>query len=89
MNEQYELLGTLDEVWAKMLMEILRGNGIPSTSMPVYGYALTAKSGVTESSRIFVPAACLERARELREEMFSGNGEEALEELFCEEENGN
>ena len=86
MSERYELLGEMDEAWADMFMEVLKDNGIPCTSMPHFGFAMTAKGGMPEARRIFVPSGCMERARELREEMFSGNGEEALEKLFAEED---
>lgn len=87
MNEGFELLGTMDEVWAKMFMEVLKDNGIPCTSMPVFGYALTAKTGGSDARKIFVPAIFGEQAKALLEELYSGNGEEALEALFPGEEN--
>ena len=87
MSEQFVLLEAMDEIWAKMLMEVLKDNHIPCTAKPVFGFALTAKTGGSDCWNIFVPSKDVERAKELVDELFSGGGEEALAELFDDEEN--
>ena len=87
MNEGFVLLGEMDEVWAKMLMEVLKDNDIPCTYKPVFGFALSVKTGGTDVWKLYVPSEYEARARELSEELFSADGEEALEQLFSEEEN--
>ena len=87
MSEQFVLLEAMDEIWAKMLMEVLKDNHIPCTAKPVFGFALTAKTGGSDLWKIYVPAEDVERGKELVGELFSGGGEAALAELFDGEEN--
>ncbi len=39
MNTDYTLLAEKEGMWAEMLMQVLRDNGIPCTAIPVYGGA--------------------------------------------------
>ena len=43
MDKGYVLLTEKEEMWARMLMEVLGDNGIPCTSMPVHGIGLVMR----------------------------------------------
>ena len=71
MNQEYVLLVEKEEMWARMLMEVLKDNGVACTSVPVHGAGFALKTGMQDSLRIFVPAEKLSQARELLEALFS------------------
>ena len=73
MKEGYVLLTEKDEMWARMLMEVLTDNGIPCTSLPVHGIGLVMRTMAQERLKVFVPAGLLDRASELTEALFSEN----------------
>jgi len=73
MKEGYVLLTEKEEMWAKMLMEVLGDNGIPSTALPVHGAGLVLHTMTQERLKVFVPAADLPQASELVEALFSAN----------------
>lgn len=66
----YCLLTEKDEMWAKLLMEVLENNRIPHTCLPVFGAGVIMKSGKTERYRIFVPYGSLACAKALYDETF-------------------
>lgn len=76
MPQEYVLLTEKEEMWSRMLMEVLKDNSIPCTSVPVHGVGFALRTGVQDSLRIFVPTENLARARELLEELFSANMDE-------------
>ncbi len=67
----FEFLVEKEEMWARMLMEVLEDNSIPCASFPVYGAAITMKSWQKEVLRVFVPAEKHQQATELLREFFS------------------
>ena len=71
MNQEYVLLTEKEEMWARMLLEVLKDNGVPCTSVPVHGAGFALKTGMQDSLRIFVPAEKLAQAKELLEALFS------------------
>ena len=71
MNDGFVLLVEKEELWARMLMEVLEDNQIPCASLPVLGAGFALKTGSQERLRIFVPAACQTQATELYEALFS------------------
>ena len=71
MNEGYVLLVEKEEMWAKMLIEVLEDNNIPCTALPVYGAGLTIRTGMKERLKVYVPSENLEKATELLNELFS------------------
>ena len=71
MDNDYVLLAEKEEMWAKMLMEVLEDNGIVCTSLPVMGIGLSMRVGVQDSLKVFVPAKDLQQASELVQELFS------------------
>ena len=73
MKEGYVLLTEKEEMWAKMLTEVLEDNGIPCTALPVHGAGLVLRTMTQERMRVFVPAEDLPRATELEEALFSAN----------------
>ena len=73
-GKRYEFLTEKEEMWARMLMEVLKDNGVPYAAEPVYGAALVLRGGVKERLRIYVPAGSMEKASDLVDELFSGEG---------------
>ncbi len=79
MNNEFVLLVEKEEMWAKMLMQVLEDNSIPCAALPVYGAGFTLKTGIQERLKVFVPSENLPQARELLQELFSAD-------FVCEEE---
>ena len=77
MNDGYVRLVEKEEMWARMLLEVLEDNAIPCTTLPVHGAGFSLKTGLQDSLQIFVPAAYLPQALELVDALFSA---EILEE---------
>ena len=69
--EGYEFLIEKEEIWARVLTEVLSDNGVPFVTRSVLGAGFVLKTGMQEIIRIFVPAEFLEKARELCDELFS------------------
>ena len=62
MNDNYELLAEKELMWAEMLEQVLKDNGVDSLSVPVYGAGMALRGGVMERHKIYVPK---ERLNEL------------------------
>ena len=71
MNDCYELLLIKEEMWARMLMEVLKDNDIPCTSLPVRGAAFAMKTGLQDEMKIYVPVGKMAEAQVLAQELFS------------------
>ncbi len=71
MESDFVFLTEKQEMWAKMLMEVLQDNNILCVSSPVYGAALRHKTGAAERLRIFVPQDKKQQAEELCTALFS------------------
>lgn len=71
MRDGYVLLVEKEEMWAKMLIQVLEDNNIPCTAIPVYGAGFSIKTGTQERLKVYVPADNLPQATELVEELFS------------------
>ena len=71
MNNRYVLLTEKEEMWARMLMEVLRDHEVSCTALPVYGAGFSMHTGLQECWNIYVPAGELLRAEELLQELFS------------------
>ncbi len=66
------LLCEKDAIWAEMLMQALKNDGIPVSSKSVLGAGLAATVGLlTDRIKLFVPLSRLEDAKEVMEQMFS------------------
>lgn len=76
MSSGLELLTTLDQLWADILMQTLRENGIPCRAVPVYGAGLVVSAGVQEQLKVYVPGANLARAQSLMQDLLSPPDEE-------------
>ena len=70
MNGDFILLTEKEAMWAEMLMEVLRDNGVTCTAIPTVGAGFSLRTGTPERLRVFVPADQRERASELTEELF-------------------
>lgn len=73
MNDGYVLLAEKEEIWAKMLMNVLEDNNIPCVSLPVYGAGLTIRIGMQDILKVYVPSENLPHAMELFQELFSSD----------------
>ena len=71
MEQGYELLVEKESMWAEMLIQVLKDNDIPCTSLPVHGAGFSIKTGIQDRLKVYVPTENLERAKELLEELFS------------------
>ena len=71
MNDGYVQLIEKEEMWALMLMQVLKDNGIPCAALPVYGAGFAMRTGMQEWLRVFVPARYLQDASELADALFS------------------
>ena len=76
MDNGYELLIEKEEMWAKMLMEVLLDNGIPCAARSVYGAGLVIRAGVQERLKVYVPKELFEQASELVNVLFSDESAE-------------
>ena len=77
MSGDYVLLIEKEEMWVRMLVQVLEDNRIPCTAVPVFGAGFSLKTGMQERLRIYVPAQFLPQATDLRESLFNA---EILEE---------
>ena len=71
MNDEYVLLTEQEEMWARMLIQVLEDNGSSCTTLPVYGAGFSIKTGMQDSLKVFVPSEKLSQAEELLQELFS------------------
>ena len=71
MNNEYALLIEKEEIWARMLIQVLEDNHVPCASLPVYGAGFAAKTGSQDFWKIYVPDNYLPLATELVEVLFS------------------
>ena len=69
-SKDYCFLVEKEEMWAKMLQELLQNNQIPAVLVPTLGAAVSLKSGRAELYQIFVPYAHLEQAADLLQMAF-------------------
>ena len=76
MDNGYVLLTEKEEMWAKMLIEVLNDNGVPCVSRSVLGVGFVIKTGTPERLKIYVPSEQAEHANELLRELFDANSEE-------------
>ena len=67
----YVLLVEKEEMWAKMLMQVLEDNKIPHAALPVYGAGFVIKTGTQERLKVYVSSEYLPQATALAEELFS------------------
>lgn len=71
MNSDYVLLTEKEEMWARMLIQVLEDHHISCAALPVHGAGFSIKTGIQDSLRVYVPAEHLPQATELLEELFS------------------
>ena len=71
MNDGYVLLVEKEEIWARVLIQVLENNDVPCVAFPVYGAGFTIKTGIQERWKVLVPSEYLTKATALLEELFS------------------
>ncbi len=74
MTGDYEFLTEKEAMWAEMLTEVLKDNSVECVTLPVFGAAMTLRGGAKERLRVYVPKESLPRAKEIYDELFSGDG---------------
>ena len=70
MKNGYTLLTEKEEMWARVLVEVLEDHDIPCVLVPVHGAGFALKTGLQDSVRIFVSEDKLSRAQDLAQELF-------------------
>ena len=76
MNSRYEMLAEMEEMWAGMLIEMLKNNGIACISSPVYGAGFAMSTGMQDKWKVYVENTKLEQAKELYQAFFVENFQE-------------
>ena len=71
MEHNFHLLTEKEEMWAKMLMEVLQEHEIPCAAKSVYGAGLVIRTGLQERLVVYVPAEYYEQAKTLADALFS------------------
>ena len=71
MNGEYVFLTEKEEMWARMLIQVLEDHHVPCACLPVFGAGFAAKTGSQDRLKVYVPANCLPQATALMEELFS------------------
>ncbi len=71
METDYVLLTEKEEIWAKMLLQVLEDDDIPCTALPVYGAGVVMKTGMQERLKVYVPNASKSIAKDLMNELFN------------------
>ena len=71
MHTGYELLTEQPQLWADILMQVLRENGVPCISKPVYGAGLAVSAGLQERMKVYVAPGSLPQAQELLEDLLA------------------
>ena len=71
MEQHANLLTETEEMWAKMLMEVLDDNEIPYAAKSVYGAGLVIRAGMQERLEVYVPEEYFEQAKALADALFS------------------
>ena len=51
MNDNYELLAEKELMWAEMLEQVLKDNGVDCVSVPVYGAGMVLRGDFCRSAR--------------------------------------
>ena len=80
MDNGYEFLTEKEVMWAELLEQVLKDNGVACVSVPVYGAGMTLRGGVMERYRLFVPREKRTEAEELLKELFSGEAQPEINE---------
>ena len=70
MDKRFVFLTEKEEMWAKMLLDVLKDNEIPATSVAVNGVGFSIHTGLQDRLKIFVPEECFSRAKVLLQELF-------------------
>ena len=76
MDKGYVLLIEKEEMWARMLAEVLNDNSIPCVMRSVYGAGMVIRAGMQERIKVYVPSECVEKANEFVNELFSNDDTE-------------
>ena len=73
LDNGFTLLIEKEEMWAKMLADVLKDNGIPYVARPTYGAGFVIKTGKQDIIKIYVPTEYFKQASEFTEILFSEN----------------
>lgn len=73
MKDGFVLLTEKEQMWARMLTDLLEDNHIPCATLPVQGAGFSVKTGIQDRLKVYVPAEKLPQATELLEALFSAD----------------
>ena len=68
MNREFVLLLEDDAIWAQVLVQVLKNNGIPCKAAPVYGAGLVVSAGLQERLKVYVPDEYAAQAQAILED---------------------
>ena len=70
MEHDYVLLAEKEEMWVRMLLQVLEDNNIPCTALPVHGAGVVINTGIQERLKVYVPCTNKSAAEDLMNELF-------------------
>ena len=70
MKNGYVLLTEKEEMWAKMLVDVLRDNGVACEALSVNGAGFAIKTGIQDTYKMDVDKDKLDEAKTLYCELF-------------------
>ncbi len=70
MSDKFVLLTEKESMWAEMLMQFLKENGIPCIASPVFGAGFVVKNSLHDRLRVSVPAERLTDAQDILKAYF-------------------
>lgn len=76
MEKGYTLLTEKEAMWAQMLMDMLKDNGIFCRSVPVFGAGLSVSAGFQDRWKIYVPDSHFQDAQDFMQAFFPEKDEE-------------
>lgn len=62
-----------EELWTKMLLQVLENNHIPCIALSVHGSGIVIKAEIPKRLKVYVPSTSKTAAENLMNELFSGD----------------
>ncbi len=75
MSNTYTLFTEKDAIWADILVQLLKNNGIPCVAKPVHGAGMVVGAGVQERMRLYIPAEMVSQAEALMADYFPADAQ--------------
>ncbi len=71
MENDYEFLVEKEEMWANVLIQVLKDNDIPCAALPTYGAGMVMRTGMQEYLKLYVPKKDMAKSTELLHQLFA------------------